>query len=106
MPSVCGWHPDIVPLLSTPFEHLREIHSKGFLPTVTRGDTGVGMTLEAHLGLPPNCNRAPDYKGIELKASRMNQTFRTPNRVNLFTLLSGKNQRTRQCRLLRHIKGV
>ena len=65
--------------------HLREIHSMGFLPTVTRGDTGVGMTLEALLGLPPNCNRAPDYKGIELKATRMNQTFRPPNRVNLFT---------------------
>ena len=64
---------------------LRIIHSRGFLPTVTCGDTGVGMTLESHLGLPPNCNRAPDYKGIELKASRMNHVFRTPNRVNLFT---------------------
>ena len=64
---------------------LREIHSMGFLPTVTGGDTGVGMTLEAHLGLPPNSDPTPDYKGIELKASRMNQSSGAPSRVNLFT---------------------
>ena len=47
-------------------EKLRVIHQMGFVPTVTSGDTGVGMTLENLLGLPPNCNRNPDYKGIEL----------------------------------------
>lgn len=64
---------------------LREIHRRGFVPTVTHGDTGVGMTLESLLGLPPNCNRNPDYNGIELKSSRMSERTAIPNRVNLFT---------------------
>lgn len=40
------------------------LRAKGF------GDTTVGMTLEAALGVPANSSRAPDYKGIELKATR------------------------------------
>lgn len=66
-------------------EKLRVIHQMGFVPTVTSGDTGVGMTLENLLGLPPNCNRNPDYKGIELKSSRMSDRTPMPNRVNLYT---------------------
>ncbi|MBR2508276.1 MAG: MvaI/BcnI restriction endonuclease family protein [Lentisphaeria bacterium] len=66
-------------------EKLRVIHQMGFVPTVKSGDTGVGMTLENLLGLPPNCNRNPDYKGIELKSSRMSDRTPMPNRVNLYT---------------------
>ena len=43
------------------------------------------MTLENLLGLPPNCNRNPDYKGIELKSSRMSDRTPMPNRANLYT---------------------
>jgi len=62
---------------------LRDIHNKGFVPSVVEGDTGVGMTLEHHLGIIPNSSRLPDYKGIEIKASRVG--LRVPNRVNLFS---------------------
>jgi len=49
---------------------LRSIHQQGYVKGVCHGDTNVGMTLEKLLGIPPNASKAPDYKGIELKASR------------------------------------
>lgn len=56
-------------------ELLQLIREKAAAPlkTVVAGDTGVGMTLESAIGLPPNSRRTPDYKGIELKASRKNK---------------------------------
>lgn len=62
---------------------LREISRKGFIRSIRQGDTGIGMTLEAELGLAPNSSTNPDYKGIELKASR-----RRPGKVNRMTLFS------------------
>lgn len=48
------------------------------------GPTGVGFTLESLLGIAANNNRAPDYKGIELKAGRQN--FKAPrSRSTLFS---------------------
>jgi len=43
----------------------------GFVETMRSGDTGVGFTLESLLGIAANSNRAPDYKGIELKSGRL-----------------------------------
>lgn len=66
---------------------IRQIHERGFLPTITFGDPGVGDTLENALGIQRNPSKLPDYKGIELKASRT-KTYNKPktnNRVNLFT---------------------
>jgi hypothetical protein len=51
-------------------ELLRTIGQRGWLPTMRPGDTGVGYTLEAHLGISANSSKAPDYKGIELKSHR------------------------------------
>lgn len=64
-------------------EKFRELHRLGFVPTVVEGDTGVGMTAENFLGIPPNADKTPDYKGIELKCSR--KKVRQPNRVNLYS---------------------
>ena len=61
---------------------LRSIHNKGYIATLRAGDTGVGKTLESLLGIQDNTDKTPDYKGIEIKASRKRQG--TPNRVNLF----------------------
>lgn len=66
---------------------IQEIHNRGFLPSITVGDPGVGDTLENALGISRNPSKLPDYKGIELKASRT-VTYNKPktnNRVNLFT---------------------
>lgn len=66
---------------------MRQIHERGFLPTITYGDPGVGDTLENALGIQRNSSKLPDYKGIELKASRTRiyNKPKTNNRVNLFT---------------------
>ena len=66
---------------------LREIHNKGFLPSITEGDPGVGDTLEHALGIDRNNSKQPDYKGIELKTTRLtrNGKNRATTRSTLFT---------------------
>lgn len=68
-------------------EKLHEIHRRGFIPSVTAGDPGVGDTLENALGISRNNSKTPDYKGIELKATRIskNGEKRTISRSTLFT---------------------
>ena len=51
------------------------------------GDTAIGMAIEAALGIPPNSDKKPDYKGIELKSSRK----RTKTRKNLFAQVADWN---------------
>ncbi len=66
---------------------LLQIHKQGFLRSITSGDPGVGDTLENALGISRNPVAAPDYKGIELKATRMTRggMTRATTRVNLFS---------------------
>lgn len=66
---------------------LRIIHRQGFLRSITTGDPGVGDTLEHALGIQRNNSKAPDYKGIELKTTRLtrNGTARSKTRSTLFT---------------------
>lgn len=65
---------------------LIQIHLKGFVASTTNADSGVGDTLENLLKIKRNSNRAPDYKGIEIKASRVSgRTQRSSNRSNLFS---------------------
>lgn len=65
---------------------IKQIHDRGFLPSITPGDPGVGDTLEYALGIARNNFRLPDYKGIELKASRItrNGMRRQKTRQTLF----------------------
>ena len=66
---------------------LKEIHKRGFIPSITAGDPGVGDTLENALGIKRNNSKKPDYKGIELKASRIskNGEKKQTTRATLFT---------------------
>lgn len=64
-------------------EMIRDVSRRGYIPTLRSGDTGVGMTLETVLGISANNNKAPDYKGIELKAKRLRNS--RPTRVTLFS---------------------
>lgn len=68
-------------------EKIQEIHNRGFLRSITSGDPGVGDTLENALGISRNNSKNPDYKGIELKSTRLtrNGSDRTPTRNTLFT---------------------
>lgn len=66
---------------------IQEIHNRGFIPSITPGDPGVGDTLEHALGIKRNNSKNPDYKGIELKATRLtrNGEKRAITRSTLFT---------------------
>lgn len=67
----------------------KDIFNQGWIKTLRGGDTGVGYTFESLLGIEANSNKAPDYKGIELKCSRQNNTTlqtlfaKTPNYAEL-----------------------
>jgi hypothetical protein len=64
-------------------EKLREISRKRWIKTVTAGDTGIGATLEYHLGIQINSSQKPDYKGIELKTKRIKH-LSAATRTSLF----------------------
>lgn len=65
---------------------LREVAERGYVKSLRPGPTGVGMTLETLLGIEANSSKSPDFKGIELKASRTTLGGRaTTNRVTLFS---------------------
>lgn len=68
-------------------DKLHAIHNRGFIPSITAGDPGVGDTLENALGISRNNLRIPDYKGIELKTTRLtrNGQTRPTTRSTLFT---------------------
>jgi hypothetical protein len=59
---------------------LREI-SKHELIGDVKADTAVGRAIETALGIQANSSRNPDFKGIEIKASR---STKRANRANLF----------------------
>ena len=73
-------------------QKIREIHNRGFLPSITEGDPGVGDTLENALGISRNNSKAPDYKGIELKSTRLTRAGvpRHTTRTTLFTRVPDK----------------
>jgi hypothetical protein len=58
---------------------LRGVATRGPIRSVIVGDAAVGWAVEKALGIQPNPNKRPDYKGIEIKAGRG-----TVNRSNLF----------------------
>lgn len=62
---------------------LREVADRGWIKTVTTGDTGIGATLEYCLGIQINSSKKPDYKGIELKTKRISG-LRATTRTSLF----------------------
>ena len=63
------------------------IHNQGYLPSITPGDPGVGDTLENALGISRNNAKTPDYKGIELKTTRLTKhgEKRQETRTTIFT---------------------
>jgi len=49
----------------------KELRDKGFVPSVRRGPTGIGHTLEHELGLHESNIALPDFGSIELKSFRL-----------------------------------
>ena len=57
----------------------------GYVPSMRRGNTGIGYTLETMLGARENNLRAPDFGDMELKAHRRGAA----SRITLFTFNRG-----------------
>ncbi len=64
------------------FNKLKAIASEPLI-AINKGDTAIGMAIEHKLGIQANSDKAPDYKGIELKSTRLKSNKRQ-NRVTLF----------------------
>jgi hypothetical protein len=65
---------------------LKNIESRGFVKSTTNAANGVGDTLENLLGINRNSSKNPDFKGIEIKASRRNTANQTQRSV-LFSMV-------------------
>ncbi|QOY52484.1 MvaI/BcnI family restriction endonuclease [Candidatus Sulfurimonas baltica] len=67
----------------------KELFNRGYIKTMRGGDTGIGFTFESLLGIVANSSKEPDYKGVEIKCSRQNNTTlqtlfaKTPNYAKL-----------------------
>lgn len=64
-------------------EKIKDIAARGWIQTVTFGDTGIGATLESYLGIQTNSSQNPDYKGIEIKTKRL-KGLKATTRSTLF----------------------
>ncbi len=62
-------------------EKFEEIKKRGFIPSLRKGPTGIGYTLETELGIEENNIAEPDLNNIELKAHRTKGN----NLITLFT---------------------
>lgn len=62
---------------------LKELSNRGPLPAIGHGDTAVGTTLLAHLGIPMTSSKKAQFNGIVLTARRGSKA-KDMNRVNLF----------------------
>ena len=62
-------------------KRLANLKKKGYIPSTRKGPTGIGHTLETHLGLKENNIALPDLVEAEIKAHRTNSN----NMITLFT---------------------
>jgi hypothetical protein len=61
------------------------LSAKGFVPTLRRGSTGIGYTLESMLDIEENNSPGGDFMGMELKAFRDDDlTMNDSEKMNLF----------------------
>ena len=68
------------------FTHkLQDLKAKGFVPSLRRGPTGIGYTLESHLNIDENNFFLPDLRDVELKAHRDDSR----SMITLFTFNRG-----------------
>jgi len=73
------------PAASELMERLRSVSRLGYVSSMRTGPTGVGFTLETLLGIEANSSKAPDFRGIELKASRTRDGGLATTRTTLFS---------------------
>lgn len=62
-------------------QKFQELKDKGFVKSLRKGSTGIGLTFETLMGLDENNLAFPDIDGIEIKAHRNN----SKSMITLFT---------------------
>lgn len=62
---------------------LKDLHDQGYVKSISYSDHNVGDTLEYYLGIKANSSKLPDYKGIELKTTRM-EPEKSTHKLTLF----------------------
>ena len=73
------------PALAAFLPKFDELSAKGFVPSLRRGSTGIGYTLETMLDIPENNSPKGDFMGMELKAWRDDGTdIGYAEKMNLF----------------------
>lgn len=62
-----------------------EVKARGWINSLRTGDTGIGYTFEALLGLKENNDQTADFKGIEIKCRGVNEgQVARACKINLF----------------------
>jgi len=62
-------------------QKFQELRNKGFVKSLRKGPTGIGLTFETLMGVKENNLALPDIDGIEIKAHRDN----SKSMITLFT---------------------
>lgn len=62
-------------------QRFQELKNKGFVKSLRKGPTGIGLTFETLMGVEENNLALPDINGIEIKAHRDNSN----SMITLFT---------------------
>ena len=77
--------PETSPALTAFLEKFDVLSGKGFVPTLRRGSTGIGYTLETMLDIEENNSPGGDFMGMELKAFRDDDlSMDDSEKMNLF----------------------
>ncbi len=63
---------------------VRELSAEGWIRTLRPGDTGIGFTFEARLGIAANVRQDADLDGVEIKTHRTGRGSRSNPLVTLF----------------------
>jgi len=85
METATGQVSDASPALTAFLPKFDALSAKGFVPTLRRGSTGIGYTLETMLGIEENNSPGGDFMGMELKAFRDDDlTMDDSEKMNLF----------------------
>lgn len=69
------------------YEKFKLVQQKGWIKSFKKGSCGVGHTFENEIGKPIECMELPDYKSIEIKTHKDNNSYP----IGLFSALPSGN---------------
>ncbi len=79
--SAPSFRPDAA--LNELLQKFDDVRSRGWVPSLRAGTTGIGYTFESMLGIVENNDRTADFKGIEIKC-KLTRERSAGGKTNLF----------------------